>query len=329
MKNLKSFFLTLCLMVTFFTILVGGAQAAKNSIKLAYENHPGEPLDIVAKKWAELVKTRSNGEVELVLYPSSQLGSKKDVLEMANMGVNVMTITDAGFLADYVPDFGILVGPYLADNPEKIFKLFNTRWFQGLETELQKKGLHIVTANWLYGIRHMVTTRPVRSPEDLKGMKIRVPNTRIQMAAMKAMGATPTPMPLNEVYPALTQGVIDGAENPLSVLYGQKLHEPAKFLTLSGHLTMTACWVGGQAFFDTLPAEVVQLLHETGNEAGLYSHKVMTEADQKIIAKMVEEGVEVIESDTNIYRQLTQPVYGQFPEWTPGLYDTVQEMMAK
>ncbi|TVM34520.1 C4-dicarboxylate TRAP transporter substrate-binding protein [Oceanidesulfovibrio marinus] len=307
-----------------------GAAMAKTVVKLAYENNPGEPFDVVAHKWADLVKERSNGEVELELYPSSQLGSKKDVLEMAMMGVNVITITDAGFLADYVPDFGILVGPYLAKDAKDIFKLFKTDWFKGLDEQLQQKGLHIVTPNWMFGVRHLLTTKPVEKPEDLHGMKIRVPNNRMQIATLKAMGATPTPMPLSEVYPGLTQGVIDGAENTLPVIYGQKFFEPARYLDLVGYMTMTAQWVGGQAFFDTLPPETVQLLHETGDEAGDISKQLLAadgKEDMAIIEKMKNEGVTVVEVDTTPFREATKSVYDEFPEWTPGLYDKVQKLL--
>ncbi|WFS62605.1 C4-dicarboxylate TRAP transporter substrate-binding protein [Pseudodesulfovibrio thermohalotolerans] len=328
MKSVKTTLVALLAGAVLILAMSGIAQA-KTTIRLAYENNPGEPLDQVAHKWADLVKERSNGEVELLLFPSSQLGGKKDILEMAKMGVNVITICDAGFLADYVPDFGILVGPYLAESPEKIFKLFKTGWYNDLAKQLESKGLHIVTSNWLYGVRHMVTTKPVKSPADMKGLKIRVPNNRIQIAALKSMGATPTPMPLGEVYPALTQGIIDGAENPLSVLYGQKLYEPAKYIELIGYLTMTAQWVGGQAYFDTLPADVVTLLQETGDEAGLYSRKVMAEEDEKIIKKMIADGSTLVDVDTAAFREMSKSTYSQFPEWTPGLYEKVQKLLAE
>ena len=138
----------ICLLsMTLICMSMTGLAMAKTVVKLAYEHNPGDPIDLVAHRWAELLEERSKGEVVLELYPSSQLGSKKDVLEMAQMGVNVVTITDAGFLADYVPDFGVLVGPYLAMNKDQIFKLLKTDWFKDLDKQLQAKGLHIVTPN--------------------------------------------------------------------------------------------------------------------------------------------------------------------------------------
>ena len=327
-KMLLGSLVSLCV----FSLCFCGVAMAKTVVKVAYENNPGEPIDIVAQKWAELVLQKSNGEVQLELYPSSQLGSKKDVLEMALMGVNVITITDAGFLSDYVPDFSILVGPYLAKNADDLFKLFNTDWFKDLSKKLEAKGLHIVTPNIMFGVRQLLTNKPVRTPEDLKGMKIRVPNNRMQIATLKAMGATPTPMPLSEVYPSLTQGVIDGAENTIPVIYGQKFYEAAPYLNLIGYMTMTAQWIGGKAFFDTLPPDVVKLLSDTGDEAGFLSQKLLAadgEEDMALMKKMEAEGVTIVHVDPTPFRKATKKVYQEFSQWTPGLYDTVQTLLDK
>ncbi|MDW6020762.1 C4-dicarboxylate TRAP transporter substrate-binding protein [Mesorhizobium sp. BAC0120] len=300
------------------------ALAANVTIKVAYENNPGEPVDQVMHHWKEDLEKRSNGEITLELYPSSQLGSKKDVTEQAMMGLNVITITDVGFLADYDPDLGVLFGPYLADDPAKLFKIYDGEWFKKKSEALKAKGIHIVLPNYLYGVRQLITRKPVRTPDDLKGMKIRVPNNNMQIKIFEAMGATPTPMPLGETFPALAQGVIDGVENPISVLYGQKFQEEAKYLSMIGYLTNTAMFVGGEAFFSTLPQDQLKLIEETAYEAGLYSQKLTTEQDEQMIAKMKEAGVEVIEVNKEPFKELTKKVYTEFPEWSPGLYEQIQ-----
>ena len=300
------------------------ALAANVSIKVAYENNPGEPFDQVMHHWKDELAKRSNGEITLELYPSSQLGSKKDVTEQAMMGLNVITISDVGFLADYDPDLGVLYGPFLTDDPAKLFKVYDGEWFKQKSEALKEKGIHIVMPNYLYGVRHLIAKKPVRTPEDLKGMKIRVPNNVMQIKTFEAMGATPTPMPLGETFPALAQGVIDGVENPISVLYGQKFQEEAKYLSKIGYLTNAALMVGGEAFFSTLPEDQLKLIHETAYDAGLYSQKLTTQLDNEMIAKMQEAGVEVIEVDRAPFRALAEKVYTQFPEWTPGLYDQIK-----
>ena len=184
--------------------------APKYSIKMAYENNPGEPFDLAVKEWAKIFSQKTNQMGEIKAYPSSQLGSKKDVIEQMQMGMGVATLADGAFFADYVPDFGIMMGPYLGKDYLDVIKLGQTPWFADLSSQLDKKGLHILATNWLYGTRHLMTKKPVHVPADLKGLKIRVPNARIQIEAFKQMGAAPTPMPLAEVYTSLSTGIIDG-----------------------------------------------------------------------------------------------------------------------
>lgn len=325
MKKLKRYAVTMTsalVMALPFTV-----SAAPTTIKVAYENHPGEPTDLVMKHWAELLKERSNGEIALELYPSSQLGSKSDVMDQALMGMNVITISDVGFMADYEPDLAALYGPFLTENTDKLFELYDSPWFKEKNESLRQQGVHLVITNYNYGNRHIIAKKPIRTPDDLKGLKIRVPNNPIQIKAFEAMGATPTPMPLADVYPALTQGMIDGAENPLSVLYGQKLHEPAKYVSLVNYLTTAAVWMGGEAFFSTLPEEQLKIIHETGREAGLYSQQLAQQSEDEVIELMKAEGVEIIEPDREAFKAKTAVVYEQFPNWSPNLYQTLQDQL--
>ncbi|WP_406871237.1 C4-dicarboxylate TRAP transporter substrate-binding protein [Thioclava sp. 'Guangxiensis'] len=305
------------------------AFAAETTIRVAYENNPGEPVDLVMHRWAELVDKASGGDVELELYPSSQLGAKKDVIEQAMLGVNVITIADVGFLTDSDPDLGILFGPYLTDDAASLFKIYESDWFKEKKAKLEEQGIHIVISNYLYGTRQLLTKTKVETPADLKGLKIRTPNNIMQIRAIEAMGGTPTPMPLADVYPALTQGTIDGVENPLPVLYGQKLHEQAKELSMISYLQNTSLWLGGQAYFDTLDPSVVEMLEETGHEAGLYSQELAAEQDAKIIEEMKAAGVTVTYPDTAAFKEATKAVYDQFPEWSDGLYDRIQSQLAE
>lgn len=299
----------------------------KITIKISYENNPGEPVDKAVREWGRLIKEKSNGKVEFEYYPSSQLGSKKDVTEQAMLGANIILITDASFLMDYVPDIGILSGPYLVDNFDQLFKLTESDWFKEQAKKLEQKGVHIVTTKWIYGVRHMVTTKPVKKPEDLKGLKIRVPNNKLFIETINAMGGTATPMPWAEAYPAIMQGVVNGAENPLPVLYGAKLYEGAKNLSLTGHIHMISQWIAGQKFIDKLPPDVVKLLHDTGDEAAKTINQQIEAADKETLEKFKAAGVNIVEVDREAFRNAVKVVYTKFPEWTPGLYDKLQAMI--
>lgn len=317
----------LCALLLGVTAPTSEAAQGKVKINVAYENNPGEPLDKVVHYWADLLKERSQGEIELIPYPSSQLGSKKDVTEQALMGVNVITITDVGFLQDYDADLGILFGPYLTDDTAKLFKIYDSAWFKAKEAVLRKKGIHVLMTNYLYGVRHILAKKPIYTPADMKGLKIRAPNQVMLIKTIEAMGATATPLPLGEVYPALTQGLVDGVENPIPVLYGGKFYEQAKYLSLIGHLVNTSVWIGGEAFFDTLTPAQVSLIHETAKAAGEYSQKIATANDEEMIARMKDAGVKIIQPDIAPFREATKGVYQQFPKWSPGLYDTIQKAL--
>lgn len=315
-------------------LLCGGltpniALAAKYTIKVTYENNPGEPFDLAMHEWARLFKEATKGEGELRLFPSSQLGQKKDVLEQMRMGAGIITLTDGAYLADFLPDFAIMMGPYLGKDYKDIFKISEGPWFKEMGEKLQDKGFHILAANWLFGVRHTLLRKPAQTPGDFKGLKIRTPITPIQIETVKAMGGTPTPMPLSEVYTSLTTGVIDGAENPIPVLYGQKHHEVAKYLILTGHCNNVTDITIGWKYFQTLPEGIQKPLAETCHAAGDFLTALILKADREIIEKMKKEGVTVIEVDQNLFRDATQTVYEQFPAWTPGLYQSLQDYLAK
>lgn len=313
-----------CTILGFLAAGSSPALAATLSIKVAYENNPGEPVDQVMHYWKDLLAKRSDGKIMLKLYPSSQLGSKKDVTEQAMMGLNVITITDVGFLSDYDPDLGILFGPYLSSSPKKLFKIYDSNWFKKQEKILASKGIHVVMRNYLYGVRQIISRKPIRKPADLKGMKVRVPKNIMQIKIFKALGATPTPMPLGQTFPALTQGVIDAVENPVSVLYGQKFYEQAKYLSIINYLTNTSLFVGGEKFFKSLPKDQVKMIEDTAYQAGLYSQKLTTKADNDMIEKMKKAGVHVIQVNTAPFKAMTKKVYTEFPQWTPGLYNKIE-----
>ncbi|MCM3761619.1 C4-dicarboxylate TRAP transporter substrate-binding protein [Alkalihalobacillus oceani] len=297
------------------------------SINIAYGNQPGEPVDELAKKWKELAEEASGGRLELVLYPSSQLGAEKDVVEQAQMGNNVIVLAGYDFLMDYVPDAGILTAPYLVEDIDELLYLTETDWFEGLRGDLREQGIEVVTTRTVYGERHLLTNEKVETPEDLNGLKIRVPNNQMSIQAFEAMGAAATPTPLGELYTSLQQGLVDGAENPLPVLQGVKAHEVSKHLALTGHQKFITAWIGGTSFVETLPEDLVQILRETGDEASEFARAVLDEQTEDVLAEFEAAGVEINEVDTEAFKQLVQDVYEAFPSWTPGLYDEIKELL--
>ena len=297
-------------------------------IKIAYGNNVGEPNDKAVREWGRLMKEKSNGKVEFQYFPSSQLGSQKDVTEQLTIGANVITISDGGFLMDYVPAFGVTYLPYIYDNKEQLYKLVDSDLFKDLSKQLETKGLYIVHSKWIYGNRHIIATKPVTKPEDLKGLKIRVPNIRLSTEMMNSMGAVATPMPLAEAYPGIMQGIINGAENPIPVHFGGKMHEGAKFLSLTQHQVNLSSWIAGKKFIDKLPADVVKLLKETGEEAGRFLEKENEKADKEALEKMKAAGVKVVEVDRAAFKSVMKDFPKKFSkEFPPELMDKVYSII--
>lgn len=311
--------LTCIVIMSLVLVGCGGNKETKQAaadekivIKIAYGNNVGEPNDKAVREWGRLMKEKSNGKVEFQYYPSSQLGSQKDVTEQLTIGSNIITISDGGFLMDYVPDFAVTFLPYVFDNKEQLFALVDSDVFKDLSKKLEAKGLYVVHSKWIYGERHVIASKPFTNPEEMKGLKIRVPNIRLSNEMMTAMGATATPMPLAEAYPALMQGVINGAENPIPVHFGGKMHEGAKYIMMTRHQVNMSTWIAGKKFIDKLPPEIVKMLQETGEEAGLFLIKENQKADQEALEKMKAVGVKVVEVDKDAFKKATQDVHKKF-----------------
>lgn len=300
-------------------------------IQIGYANNPGEPLDLAVNEWKELIEKKSGGSMTVEIFPSSQLGSKNDLIDQMLAGDSVITLADGAFYADRgVEDFGIVFGPFIFDSWDEAWKLTKSDWYMEQSEKLAEKGLRILTSNWKYGDRHTMTVKPVKSVEDLKGMKIRVPNNTIQIKGFEALGATPTPMALGEVYTSLQQGTIDGLENPLTVLYNGKFQEVAKYLILDGHVKNFTTWVCGEDFFNSLTAEQQKILKETGDEAGIYNNEIQDKIAAETIEKLKSEGVEIIDINIDEFKEKAMSFY-EMPEitkmWSDNLYKTVKEAM--
>lgn len=303
-------------------------------IRVGHDAHPGEPFYAGCEKWKELLGAKSNGTMQLELYPSGQLGSKDDLLDQIATGEAICTLADGAYFYDRgVKDFGIVFGPYLFDSWDEAYKLYESSWYQEQADKLAEVAkLKIVASNWRFGVRHTLTTKPVQSLADFHGIKLRVPTNVIQLKGMEVLGTAPTPMALGEVYTALQQGTIDGVENPVALLYYGKFHEVAKYLLLDSHVYNITNLVVGVDFFNSLTKEQQQMLMDTCKEAGLYQNKLSEESDTALIKKMQDEGVTVIEPTPEFKQELKEAskkfyTLPDFKDWSPNLYETVKAAM--
>lgn len=307
--------------------LTGMAQAA-TEIRVAYGNQPGEPVDVAVKEWAKSVEKASDGELTLKAFPASQLGGETEVMEQARFGSPLITITAYSNFMSSVPDLAVLDAPYLSDDFDSKLKVFESDWFAEQEKKVEESGYHIVIPNSVYGVRHLLSREAVSTPEDLAGVKVRVQNSPMYVAAIEAMGAVPTPMSLGDVYPALAQGLVDGVENPLPVLYGGKFYEVVKNLNLTAHMHTVAPFVTGEAFWQQLSPEDQKILTETGQEMAKNLRSLVEKETDKSLQQLKDAGVQVHEVDTAPFRERAQQeVPAAFPQWSDGLYQQVSDII--
>ncbi len=324
MKKILVIALALCMLCA--------CALADEVLQVGFENSLSEPIGQGLVKWQELLAAKNVG-LTIELFPDSQLGNKTDLIDQMLLGEPIMTLADGAFFADYgVKDMGIVFGPFLFKDWDQCWKLIESDWWKTQCDALQNLGIKMVAANWAYGARHTLTTKPVNKVEDLKGLQIRVPTNQIQTKGFEVLGATPVGMSLGDVYTALQQGTIDGGENPLSTLYGRKHHEVAKYLILDGHVLNFTNWVCSDLWFNSLTPEQQEALIETGREAGVYNNELQAKADEYYLGLMKDEGVTVCVPTEEVLQGFRDKAKAFYDEgatfgWSEGLYDTVKAAM--
>jgi tripartite ATP-independent transporter DctP family solute receptor len=298
-------------------------------IRLAHSLSTTEPAHVAAEYFARNMAERSNGRVRIEVFPGEQLGSGRDVNEMIRQGANVMNITDPGYLSDFVPDVGILNGPYLVDDFEQYGKLLDSNWYRDVDRRLQQAGLRMVMQGGYFGARHMIAERPIHKPADMAGMTVRVPPNQMWIETFRSLGARPTTVQWSEIYNALQQNVVQAAEAPYGSLWGSRLQEVRKVISTTGHFQAMTGWPINNGYFNRLPAEIRDMLLQEGDRARQEMTRLTRAQEDDYVRRFREAGVQVMtEVDIPAFREASAATYRAFPRWTPGLHDTVRRILA-
>lgn len=256
------------------------------------------------------VEKRSGGQIEVKLFPSSQLGPDEDVLEQARSGAGVAVLVDGGRLAPFVKEFGVLGAPYLANNFDEMRKVVTSPLFEGWAQKLRTASGHqIFSFNWYQGDRHLLTDKPIAKPADLSGVRMRTPGAPVWLETVRGLGATPTPMPWAEVYSALQMKAIDAAEAQHPATYGSRLFEVVKHITKTGHIQLITGLVGSKIWFDKLPANLQAIVREEALKAGDTASKATIDSLANYEKLMKEKGVKITEVDIKPFVASTSVVY--------------------
>ena len=265
-----------------------------------------------AEKFKQLVAEGTRGQVEVQIHHSNALGATRESLEMVRLGSVDFVLCGVAHLSRFVPEMGTLVLPYLWKDTETMFGALDGRMGQIIEPLLLEKGFKVV-GWWDNGFRHVSNNkRPIRAPEDLKGLKLRTLPTKVHIAFFRALGVSPVPMDWAEVYPALQQGVVDGQENPPGVVFFEKLPEVQKYYSLTQHVNEAGNVLMSVASWAKLPADVQTAIMTAARQTTTWERAESQRDNEEILKKLAATGMQVnvvAEPTLAEFRKVAQRIY--------------------
>ncbi len=282
------------------------------NLKLGHAVAPEHPYHLGAMKFAELVAQKTGNRVKIDVYPSTQLGNERDMVEGLQLGTIDLVVTSTGPLGGFVPKMFVVDLPFLFRDREHAYKVLDGPIGRGLLDAFAAKGIKGL-AFWENGFRQITNNvRPIEKPEDLKGIKIRTMENKVHLAAFRAFGASPTPMAWSEVYTALQQKTIDGQENPIAIIYHQKIYEVQKYLALTGHFYSPTPLLMSLKVFNALPKDIQKIMLDTALECATYERNLLRDSEAKQLAEIKAKGVQVTIPNKKPFQEAAAPVYKEF-----------------
>lgn len=298
------------------------ANVEKKVIKVSTKFVDDEQTAISLKKVVEAINERSGGSLELQLFTSGTLPIGKDGMEQIVQGSDWILVDGINFLGDYVPDYNAVTGPFLYQTFDEYLAMTQTDLVQNLNNQIEEEyGIKVLSLDWVFGFRSMMTKKPIKTPDDMKGLNIRVPTSQLYTFTIEAMGGNPVAMPYPDTYAAIQQGVIDGVEGSIMTYYGTKQYENVKEYSITNHLLGVSAVTISTKLWDSLTEEQQTIMAEEfqkGMEDNL-AETIKLESEYEVLLK--EEGVNFHQVDADAFLKAAAPVYTKFDKWTPGIYE--------
>jgi len=275
--------------------------------------HPGH---LAAMQFAKRVEERSRGRIKIEIFAAGQLGGVSEVLQKVRLGAIDMDVSSPYYLGRYEKAFSVLVMPYLFDSYAHAHRVLDGPAMRWLAPLAEKQGF-VILSNWEWGFRNLTNNkRPINTPEDVRGLRIRVPPLPELDACMEALGVQVSKIGVNELYMALSQGVVDGQENPLNSIYYMNLYKVQKHLALTRHAYYsTAHFISAKSWAKLTPAQQT-IVREESKAAGDGMRRKVISEEEELIANMVAAGMKVTRPDPNPFRALMQPAYARIELFT-------------
>lgn len=281
--------------------------------KLGHTQPAGGPYQKAAELFSQLVAERSDGQLIIDTFPASQLGNGRDMVEGLQLNTIQIYTGTLSVTSNFAPKMGIYGLPYLFRDIDHAHKVIKGDIGKELAKELEAVGI-LNVAHWESGFRHFTNNiKPIKSADDLKGLKMRVLESEVFVELMQQFGATPVPMPVGELFSALEQKTVDGQENPLGQIVNLKFYEVQKYLTLDGHIYDVGAILISKAAFEALTPELQQIVLDAAAEASEYNQQLSFEAEQNYVDYLKENGMIVEENpDLESFQKAVAPVYEKF-----------------
>ena len=291
-----------------------GKTESKAQMTLATLTPASHTYNQAANKFAELVKQRSQGRIEVKVYPDGQLGKgERELLEAIQQGTLDIYVGSTAPLSGFSPSMGILDIPFLFRDYAHADKVLDGPIGLSLLKELDKANLKGL-AFWENGFRNLTNSKlAVKTPDEAKGLKIRTQENKIHLTAWKAAGVNPVPMAWGEVYGALQQKTIDGQENPVAVIHSAKLNEVQKYLSMTQHVYSPAVLIVSAKKWQAIPPADQEMLLKTALEVAQFERKLGRDAEEKQVAELTARGMTVTKDvDKAAWQKAMQPAFDEF-----------------
>lgn len=294
------------------TIWIDSPSCQSWTFKLGNATAPDHAYNVGARKYAELVAQRTGNKVKIDVYPATQLGSERDLVEGLQLGTVDLVVTSTGPVGGFVPKMFVVDLPFLFRDREHAYKVLDGPIGKGLLDAFSAKGIKGL-AFWENGFRQITNNvRPIEKPENLKGIKIRTMENKIHLASFRAWGASPTPMAWGEVYTALQQKTIDAQENPIAIIYTAKIYEVQKYLALTGHFYSPSPLLMGDKAFKGLPQDIQKVMLDTAVECATFERNLLRDEEAKQLAELKAKRMQVTTPNKKPFQDAAASVYKEF-----------------
>jgi len=305
------------LIVCVFVLFSAGAVFAADKIvvRVAHTLAPDSHYNMGLLHLGELLKERTNGEIEVQVFHSAQLGSERDAVEGVSMGTLEMTLVSSAPLANFTDRFMVFNLPFIIRDRHKAYEWMDGPAGQKILDSLLPKNM-VGLGIWENGFRNLTNSKKaVMEPSDMKGLKIRLMENPIHLATFKTMGAYPVPMPFGELFTALQQKTVDGQENPLIIIYTSKFYEVQNYLTLTGHFYAPAILIVNKQFWEkTLSEEQRDIFSACEKETRQWERQFSIDSEKELVSKLKDAGMTVLSPDKSKWVEAVRPVYKQFED---------------